>query len=184
MESLTWLNLLKVRASWGRLGNQNINTYYNGSDILTSGQNYSLGGTLYSGVAITTMTNKQLTWETAQQLDFGTDIVFKNNFEVTVDYFDKRTKNLLLIQPIPLTMAESAPYANAGEVQNKGIEAAVTYKTQLSNDLKIRVTVNASHIVNRITRGERTRMRRCASTRSAWDSRNGWMPRWARGCVG
>ncbi|MBN8850653.1 MAG: hypothetical protein BGO55_30925 [Sphingobacteriales bacterium 50-39] len=152
LEGLTWLNLLKVRASWGRLGNQNINTYYNGSDILTSGQNYSLGGTLYSGVAITTMTNKQLTWETAQQLDFGTDIVLKSNFEITVDYFDKRTKNLLLIQPIPLTMAESAPYANAGEVQNKGIEAAVTYKTELSNGLKIRATVNASHIVNRITR--------------------------------
>jgi len=152
LEGLTWLNLLKVRASWGRLGNQNINTYYNGSDILTSGQNYSLSGTLYSGVAITTMTNKQLTWETAQQLDFGTDIVLKSNFEITVDYFDKRTKNLLLIQPIPLTMAESAPYANAGEVQNKGIEAAVTYKTELSNGLKIRATVNASHIVNRITR--------------------------------
>lgn len=152
MENLTWLNHLKLRASWGRLGNQNINTFYNGSDILTSGQNYSLGGTLYSGVAITLMTNKQLTWETAQQLDFGTDIVFNNNFDVTVDYFDKRTKNLLLVQPIPLTMAESAPYANAGEVQNKGIEASVTYRTEFSNGIKLRATVNASHIVNKITR--------------------------------
>jgi TonB-linked SusC/RagA family outer membrane protein len=152
MESLSWLNHLKLRASWGRLGNQNINTFYNGSDVLTSGQNYSLGGTLYSGVAITQMTNKQLTWETAQQLDFGTDIVFKNNFEITADYFDKRTKNLLLIQQIPLTMAEAAPYANAGEVQNKGIEASVTYRTEFSNGIKLRATVNASHIVNRITK--------------------------------
>jgi len=152
MQSLNWLNHLKLRASWGKLGNQNINTYYNGSDILTSGQNYSLGGTLYSGVAITTMTNKQLTWETAQQLDFGVDVVLKNNFEITADYFDKRTKNLLLIQPIPLTMAESAPYANAGEVQNRGIEAAVTYRTEFSNGIKLRATVNASHIVNKITR--------------------------------
>lgn len=152
MENLGWLSLLKLRASWGRLGNQNINNYYNGSDILTSGRNYSLGGTLYSGVAITQMTNKQLTWETAQQLDFGMDIVLKNNFEITADYFDKRTKNLLLIQPIPLTMAESAPYANAGEVQNKGIEASVTYKTEFSNGIKLRASVNASRIINKITK--------------------------------
>jgi TonB-dependent starch-binding outer membrane protein SusC len=151
MKNLSWLNHLKLRASWGRLGNQNIGNYYNGSDILSSGQNYSLGGTLYSGVAVTAMTNKQLTWETAQQLDFGADLVFKNNIEVTADFFDKRTKNLLLIQPIPLTMAESAPYANAGEVQNKGIEASVIYKLQFSNGLRIRAGVNASHIVNKIT---------------------------------
>ncbi|HJT72631.1 MAG TPA: TonB-dependent receptor, partial [Chitinophaga sp.] len=113
---------------------------------------YSLGGTLYSGVAVTSMTNKDLTWETAQQLDFGIDLFLKKNFEITADYFDKRTKDLLLTQSIPLTMAQSAPYANAGEVQNKGIEAAITYRTTFSNGFKLRATVNASHIVNKITR--------------------------------
>lgn len=152
MKNTGWLNLLKLRGSWGRLGNQNISNYYNGSDILTSGQNYSLGGTLYSGVAITSMTNKELTWETAQQLDLGVDLVLKNNFEITADYFDKRTKNLLLTQPIPLTMAESAPYANAGEVQNKGIEASVTYRKEFANGFRLRATVNASHIINKITK--------------------------------
>jgi TonB-dependent starch-binding outer membrane protein SusC len=152
MENLNWLSLLKLRASWGRLGNQNIRNYYNGSDILSSGQNYSLGGTLYSGVAVTTMTNKQLTWETAQQLDYGIDLVINKNIEITADWFDKRTRNLLLIQPIPLTMSQAAPYANAGEVQNKGIEASVSYKTTFSNGLKIRASVNASHIENKITK--------------------------------
>ncbi|MFL9484278.1 SusC/RagA family TonB-linked outer membrane protein [Chitinophagaceae bacterium LWZ2-11] len=152
MDNVKWLNLLKLRGSWGRLGNQNINNYYNGSDILTSGQNYSLGGVLYSGVAITAMTNKQLTWETAQQLNFGVDLSLKNNIEITADYFDKRTKNLLLVQPIPLTMAESAPYANAGEVQNQGIEVSVTYRKTFANGIKFRTTVNASHIVNKITK--------------------------------
>ncbi|OQP56863.1 hypothetical protein A3860_09780 [Niastella vici] len=152
LRTLSWLNHLKLRASWGRLGNQNISNYYNGSDILSTGNNYSLGGTLYSGVAITQMTNKELTWETAQQLDYGIDMVVKNDFEITADWFDKRTKNLLLNQPIPLTMAEAAPYANAGEVQNKGIEAAVTWKKSFANGLHIRATVNASHIVNKITK--------------------------------
>ncbi|MDN3580497.1 TonB-dependent receptor [Mucilaginibacter flavus] len=151
MSNIKWLDFLKLRASWGRLGNQNISTYYNGSDILSSGQNYSLGGTLYSGVAVTTMTNKNLTWETAQQLDLGLDVTLHNNIEITADYFDKRTKNLLLTQPIPLTVAESAPLANAGEVQNKGIELAVSYKKMFDNGIKLSVSVNASHIVNKIT---------------------------------
>ena len=152
MKNFSWLNLLKLRASWGQLGNQNISNYYNGSDILSSGQNYSLGGTLYSGVAVTQMTNKQLTWETAQQLNFGVDMSLKYGFDLTADYFDKRTKNLLLPRPIPLTMAESAPYVNAGEVQNKGIEASLTYRKTFSNGLKFRTTLNASHIVNKITK--------------------------------
>jgi TonB-linked SusC/RagA family outer membrane protein len=151
MSTLTWIDYLKLRASWGQLGNQNISTFYNGSDILTSGQNYSFGGTLNSGVAVTTSTNKELTWETAQQLNIGLDLSLRNGFDLTLDYFDKRTKNLLLSRPIPLTMALAAPYVNAGEVQNKGIEASLTYKTIFSNGMKFRATVNASHIVNKIT---------------------------------
>ncbi|MCJ8208856.1 TonB-dependent receptor [Mucilaginibacter sp. RS28] len=150
MKNISWLDFAKVRASWGRLGNQNINNYYNGSDILSSGQNYSFGGTLYSGVAITQMTNKDLTWETAQQLDLGVDISFHNNIEITADYFDKRTKNLLLTQPIPLTIAQSAPLANAGEVQNRGIELGIIYKKAFDNGIKLRTSLNVSHIVNKI----------------------------------
>ena len=152
MSKLNWLSFLKLRASWGQLGNENIDKYYNGSDILTSGQNYSLGGTLYSGVAIKDMTNKNLTWETSQQLNFGVDMTLENGIELTADYFDKKTKNLLLPQQIPLTMALNAPYVNAGEVQNKGIEASFTYRKMFSNGLKLRTTLNASHIVNKITK--------------------------------
>lgn len=150
MKDLNWLDFAKIRASWGRLGNQNVSNYYNGSDILTSGQNYSFGGTLYSGVAVTAMTNKNLTWETAQQLDFGLDISLHNNIELTADYFDKRTKNLLLTQPIPLTIAEAPPLSNAGEVQNKGIEVGISYKTVFDNGIKLRASLNVSHIVNKI----------------------------------
>lgn len=152
MKNIGWLNLLKLRASWGRLGNQNIGNYYNGSDILSSGQNYSLGGTLNSGVAIRDMTNKQLTWETAQQLNFGVDLTLKNGIELTADYFDKKTKDLLKLQPIPSTMALGFPYANAGEVQNKGIEASLSYRKTFSNGIKLRTILNMAHIVNKITK--------------------------------
>lgn len=151
LKNVNWINLLKIRASWGQLGNQNISNYYNGSDILSSGQNYSLGGTLNSGVAIQNMTNKQLTWETAQQLNFGIDFNLKNGIELTADYFDKRTKDLLKLQPIPATMALGYPYANAGEVQNQGIEASITYRKSFTNGLKLRTTLNLAHIINKIT---------------------------------
>ncbi len=150
MSDLSWLSALKIRASWGQLGSQNIGSYYNGSDVLSSGQNYSLGGTLYSGVAINQMTNKELTWETSQQLNFGIDATFDIGIDFTADYFDKRTKDLLLTSQIPWTLAKSAPYVNAGEVQNKGIEASLTYRKTFENGLKLRTTVNASHIVNKI----------------------------------
>ncbi|SHL97684.1 SusC/RagA family TonB-linked outer membrane protein [Mucilaginibacter sp. OK098] len=151
MKDVKWLDFAKLRASWGQLGNQNVNNYYNGSDILSSGQNYSFGGNLNSGAAITAMTNKNLTWETAQQLDFGIDVSLHNNIEITADYFDKKTKNLLLTQPIPLTIAESAPLANAGEVENKGFEIGVSYKKTFDNGIKLRTSLNLSHIVNKIT---------------------------------
>ncbi len=152
MSDFDWLSALKLRGSWGQLGSQNIGSYYNGSDVLTSGQNYSVGGTLYSGVAITSMTNKELTWETSEQLNVGIDLTLDNGIDLTFDYFDKRTKDLLLTRPIPLTMAASAPYVNAGEVQNKGFEASLTYRKTFSNGLKLRTTLNASHIVNKITK--------------------------------
>jgi TonB-linked SusC/RagA family outer membrane protein len=152
MKNVNWLSFAKIRASWGQLGNQNINANYTGSDILSSGQNYSFGGSLFSGVAVTSLTNKELTWETAQQTNIGVDMSLRYGFDLTVDYFDKRTKNLLLPSQVPVTLALSAPYVNAGEVQNKGIEASLTYKKTLSNGLKIRTTLNVAHIVNKITK--------------------------------
>nr|WP_120272928.1 SusC/RagA family TonB-linked outer membrane protein [Mangrovibacterium diazotrophicum] len=154
MSSLRWLNSLKLRASWGQLGNENIGTgrMYTASDILASGINYSFGGDLYSGVAVKDLTNKELTWETSQQLNFGVDLTLANGFEMTADYFDKKTKDLLWPQGIPLTMQKNQPYVNNGEVQNKGVEASFTYRKTFSNDMKFRATFNASHIVNKITK--------------------------------
>ncbi len=152
MQDLNWLNLFKVRASWGRLGNERIPNYYNGSDILASGMNYSQGGTLYSGVAVTAMTNKDITWETSEQKNIGFDMVLNNGIEINLDYFDKRTKDLLKTMPIPGTMALGSPYVNAGEVQNKGVEASVTYRKSFENGLKLRTTLNLAHIKNQFTK--------------------------------
>ena len=152
MKDLDWLDMFKVRASWGKLGNQNINSYYVGSEILSSGQNYSLGGTLQPGVAVNSMINKETTWETTSQFDIGFDLALNNGLSLTFDYFDKRTNDILMQTPIQLTMGNlSAPYVNAGKVSNKGIEALIGYRKNFENGLKLRTSLNLSHIVNKIT---------------------------------
>lgn len=151
LRDVKWLNLLKIRGSWGRLGNQNINTYYAASDLLSAGQNYPLGGTLYTGVATTSMSNKQTTWETSEQTDFGIDIGINNAFDITVDYFSKKTSGILIQIPIPITMGDlTPPYQNVGAVINKGIELSATYKKTFSGGLKFNSTLSVFHIVNRI----------------------------------
>lgn len=147
-----WLDFLKLRASWGRLGNQNVNSYYIGSDVLSSGRNYSLGGSLKSGVAITSLNNKQTTWETTTQTDIGLDMSFLNGFNITLDYFIKKTDDILMQKPIPWTMGDlAAPYINAGKVENKGIEFALGYNKSFSNGLKLRTNLNLTHINNKVT---------------------------------
>ncbi len=152
MKDLLWLDMLKIRGSWGRLGNQNINTYYAASDILTTGQNYSLGGSLNSGVATTSMSNKQTTWETSEQTNIGVDLGISRCIEITVDYFSNMTYDILLQIPIPITMGNlTPPYQNVGKVKNSGIEFTGTYKKQFSNGFNFNGTLNLSHVRNKVT---------------------------------
>ncbi|MDP3442798.1 MAG: TonB-dependent receptor, partial [Ignavibacteria bacterium] len=152
MKNLTWIDMLKVRGSWGQLGNQNINSYYAASDILTTGQDYTLGGNLHSGVAITSMSNKETTWETTTQTNFGLDLVINKSIEITADYFNKATSDILMQLPIPITMGDLvAPFVNVGDVVNKGIELSASYRKKFSNGLNFRSTFNLAHIKNEIT---------------------------------
>lgn len=151
-DTRSWLDMLKLRASWGKLGNQNINSYYVGSDILSTGNNYSFGGTLASGVAIRDLTNKKVSWETTTQTDFGFDVNFSNGIWATFDYFIKKTDDILMQTPIPLTMGNlSRPYANVGKVENKGFELTLGYNKIFANGLKLKTNANFSHIKNKIT---------------------------------
>lgn len=152
IQNVNWLDFLKLRASWGQLGNQNINSYYAASDILTTGQNYSLGGSLNSGVAITSLSNKETTWETTEQANIGLDITLLKGLNVTVDYFHKVTRDILMQIPIPITMGNlTAPYQNIGKVKNTGMELTAAYRKTFSNNLKFNTTFSLSHIKNKVT---------------------------------
>lgn len=151
-DTRSWLDMLKIRASWGKLGNQNINSYYVGSDILSTGSNYSFGGTLASGVAVKDLNNKDVSWETTTQTDLGFDLNLSNGIWATFDYFIKKTDDILMQTPIPITMGNlTKPYANVGKVENKGFELTLGYNKRFSNGMMLKTNANFSHIKNKIT---------------------------------
>ena len=151
MKNVQWIDNLKIRASWGKLGNQNINSYYAASDILSTGANYALNGSLKPGVSVNSLANKNTTWETTTQTNIGIDFSILGSFNFTLDYFDKITDDILLQIPIPITMGNlTAPYQNVGKVKNRGFELSANWNKRFSNDLQLSTTLNTSFIKNEI----------------------------------
>ncbi|WP_086597359.1 SusC/RagA family TonB-linked outer membrane protein [Hymenobacter crusticola] len=152
MENIRAINDLKFRASWGQLGNQEIGLYSftNGLDL---GQNYVLGTgqTIASGAAPIALGNPNIKWETTTMQDAGLDLaLFNNAVSVTVDYFVKTTRDMLVQVPIPgTTGVTTAPYQNAGSVRNSGFELAVGYQKS-TGDFRYDVNANISTLKNRV----------------------------------
>lgn len=147
-----FLDNLKLRASWGQLGNQNINTYYAASDILSAGSNYNFNNALVPGVAVTTLTNKSTTWETTTQSDVGIDARFLNKIDFTFDYFNRITDDILMQVPIPITLGNlNRPFQNIGSMKNTGWEISLGYFDTFGSDFHFDATLNLSHVANEVT---------------------------------
>lgn len=151
-------NFLKIRASWGLLGNDQIgNNGYVGN--LNGEGAYVFNNTLSNGVAIGVIPNPKIKWEGDEKLDFGFDAKLLNNkIDVTFDYF-KDTRNDLLIGNIPVSgivgtyaPGSGSPTVNAGSVVNEGLEFAINYKDKLSDDFSFAVGYNVTSIRNIVTR--------------------------------
>ena len=115
-----WMNDLKLRASWGEVGNPSIRPYQSLARL--NDQGYSFGGTPYSGYYPVAVGNPNLTWETTEQVDFGVDLAFLNRFALTFDWYHKKTRDLLLLIQLPMESGFETALANRGSVQNRGIE--------------------------------------------------------------
>ena len=149
------LDFLKVRASYGLLGNQNIGNYPYAATIAT-GYGYYLGGEeadkeLVSGVAQTTLANSDISWEKSKQINFGIDFSLWNGLlSVTADYYIKNIYDMLMKFPLPYYVGMSPAYTNAGDMSNKGWEVSVSHKNKL-NDFTYGVTFTLSDNRNKIT---------------------------------
>ncbi|WP_159466782.1 TonB-dependent receptor [Dyadobacter sp. 3J3] len=117
------LTFAKLRATWGKAGNNQIGPY--DSKALVSGgsaYNYVYGNTLGSGFAASKTPNTRLGWETKTSVNFGVDLSFFNRLNVTVDYYNSTTSDLLLDVPVPEQSGFSSSIQNIGKVRNSGLE--------------------------------------------------------------
>lgn len=142
---------LKVRGSWGKLGNQNIVGNYPYIPTIASGQNYSFGGGVASGVAPVNGANPDITWEVTNSTDIGLDAVLLNGkITFTTDYFIRKTDDVLLSIPVGRAFGFNAPVQNGGSVENRGIEFDLGYHGN-SGDFSYHANINASFIKNKVT---------------------------------
>lgn len=154
--NVAWLDNLKLRASYGALGNQEITRsgnpdYYPYQDIL-SNTTYPFS-TLESGVLLTRLTQKDLRWEKTAITDFGLDVdIFRGLFGATVDWYYKNTTDILAVRADqPASLGLAAPIVNAGAMVNKGIEIELRHQNQIG-DFNYGVNAIFNRYRNKVTK--------------------------------
>jgi len=159
IKKLNIFSNLKLRASWGQLGNQNIDEGY-WPYLTTIDQNYNLSysynGNLAPGAGVTALVDENITWETTTTLDLGIDVgLLDNRLNIEADYFYKTTKDIIVQLPIPMILGKiDAPYENIGEMVNKGIELSASYGNKAPNkdQFGYNIGVNFTYINNKVTK--------------------------------
>ena len=148
------LNYLKLRASWGQNGNQNIDNFRYMATLTTNGGGYSFGsteGTLTTGIYADKLPNSNLKWETSEQTNVGFDARLLNHrLNLTFDYYNKKTKDWLVEAPVLDIMGAGAPFINAGNVENRGVEISLGFSDDIG-DFNYSINANVAHNINEVT---------------------------------
>ncbi|MGF7138166.1 SusC/RagA family TonB-linked outer membrane protein [Roseimarinus sediminis] len=159
-DAAEWLTFLKIRLSWGQVGNQNIDDFQFASPINTStsfsgddpAANYIFGTTLVNtpGAYPSRLSNTSLKWETSEQTNVGIDAYFfDSRLAVNGDFYIKTTKDWLVQAPILATAGAGAPFINGGDVKNTGVELALSWNNSVG-DLNYNVGINGAYNRNEV----------------------------------
>lgn len=142
---------LKLRASWGKLGNQEIGVYPYSSLVRTGDRVYAFGDNIVTGSSILETGNSAIKWETSTQSNLGLDLgLWQDKLTFTTDIFRKVSEDVLVRVPIPQSGGSTrAPYINAASVENKGIEFALSYRST-GKDFNYYVSPNVSIVRNKV----------------------------------
>lgn len=151
----SWLDNLKLRGSWGSLGNQNVDNYayiaeYGKVDYVA----WNMGGTRPMGISPSGLVSPSLTWETATTLDFGIDAAFFNNrLDFSFDWYSRETKDILMSgDKYPAVMGVSAPKKNSGILKTNGWELSLKWQDRLNNGLRYDVSFVLSDYITKVKR--------------------------------
>ncbi|QGY42418.1 SusC/RagA family TonB-linked outer membrane protein [Maribellus comscasis] len=132
-ESLPWIYNMKLRGSWGELGNQQIGNYPYQA-ILSSGNNAIWGNNVNAGIVLNTVANQSITWETTAISDIGLDFaVLDGKVSISADYYDKTTRDILYSITTAGTLGLNASPSNAGKVKNSGWDFNLSYKEKFGD---------------------------------------------------
>ena len=157
MKKLTFLDEFKIRAGWGKTGNQLIPNVYNAYTLYASdpsNNGYDINGTgssIVGGFDNAQFGNPNGKWETTTSLNVGFDaITLKNKLEIVFDWYNRTTTDMLTQIAIPRTMGTATiPYTNIGEMQNKGYDLSINYKDKVGN-FRYQAGLNFSHYKNEV----------------------------------
>lgn len=151
-ETASWLNQLKLRVSYGSLGNNATTSYYMYQSLFATA-NYVLGGNVAGGLAQTVLANPNLTWEKTYMTNIGLDFAFFNSrLSGSVDIYNKDTRGILISLPAPLEHGTSTvPDQNAGEVNNKGFEFDLHWADRIGK-VSYDIGCNLGFVNNKVTK--------------------------------
>ncbi|WP_348636581.1 TonB-dependent receptor [Mariniflexile litorale] len=148
-----FLNQLKIRGSWGELGNQNINSLYPYQSLIDFG-NFAYpfsGDALSSGVVASRLVDPSITWETTEITDIGIDFsILNRKLSGSIDYYSKRTYDILRELQINSSTGLSSPTINGGEMTNKGWDIALTHRNRIG-EVGYSISGNLSWYKNKLT---------------------------------
>lgn len=149
LQDVKAISMLKLRASWGKLGNQNIgSSYYPFSETMTLGS-VSMNGQIYQMISQTTLSNPNLRWEETEMKGVGLEALLFNKLSFGFDYYDKTTDGILLKLNTSQLTGLNPPFQNAAIVSNKGWEISLGYQERIG-DFKFGINANLSDVKNKI----------------------------------
>ena len=142
MEGVAFINLLKIRAGWGAVGNQNsltnfgfVSNFSQAPNFVSTGYdiNAANGNDPANGIALLSRGNPDLVWESSETLNIGLDFsLLGDKVSGSIEWYDKRTKDLLIQPPIPIAAGvASPPFVNLGEIKNTGLDISLSYSGQV-----------------------------------------------------
>ena len=147
------VNMFKVRASYGELGNENIGEYVYQATMLRNNMTYSFGNNAVTGSAVSNFVNEQLAWEKKKTMNVGIDLaLFNNRIEFTAEWFKNKSEDLLYAVPVPASagVANTTVTMNAASMENTGLEFSLTYRNN-DHALKHQISANVSTVKNKVT---------------------------------